>query len=65
MPQNVLHLAGTFKHELNPHNPLGMQGKIAEAYAELLQHVWGSNTYFTPRHFKVGDFLNEIHAHKF
>ena len=51
-------LADTHKHELNPTNPLGMQGKIAEAYAELMHQMWGANnSYVMPRQFKVYIFL--------
>ena len=47
-------LAGNYKQELNPQNPLGMKGEIAKAYAELLQQIWsGCNSFVSPRSFKV------------
>lgn len=50
--------ANTYKHELNPKNPLGMHGKIAEAYADLIHNVWsGHNNSTTPRQFKVSDSM--------
>ena len=50
----LFHVANTYKHELNPTNPLGMHGKIAEAYAELMHQLWnGQNHFVTPRAFKV------------
>lgn len=40
---------------MNPTNPLGMHGKIAEAYADLQNEMWsGHNDHIAPRHFKVG-----------
>ncbi|XP_047127037.1 ubiquitin carboxyl-terminal hydrolase 15 isoform X1 [Hydra vulgaris] len=65
-PLTKYFLSNTYKHELNPNNPLGMQGKIAETYAELLHHVWGSNTYFTPRNFKmqVGRFAPQFSGYQ-
>ncbi|KAJ6620618.1 hypothetical protein B0H10DRAFT_2021101 [Mycena sp. CBHHK59/15] len=51
---NVL-AAGVFQKELNPDNPLGMHGAIAEAFGALLQRIWatsGPSTSFSPREFK-------------
>ena len=31
---------GVFREELNPDNPLGMCGKIAQLFGTLLQHIW-------------------------
>ncbi|XP_065667383.1 ubiquitin carboxyl-terminal hydrolase 15 isoform X7 [Hydra vulgaris] len=66
IPLTKYFLSNTYKHELNPNNPLGMQGKIAETYAELIHHVWGSNTYFTPRNFKmqVGRFAPQFSGYQ-
>ena len=48
-------IAGNYKKELNPQNPLGMRGEIAIAYAELMMQMWsGYNSYVSPRNFKVG-----------
>src|ERR1700733_3494979 len=47
-------LGGVFEEELNPDNPLGMHGAIAEAFGALLQRVWaiaGASS-FSPREFK-------------
>ncbi|KAF8887293.1 hypothetical protein BD779DRAFT_1527312 [Infundibulicybe gibba] len=48
-------LTGVYQDELNPDNPLGMGGAIAEAFGALLQKIWstdGSSTTFSPREFK-------------
>ncbi|KAJ7625556.1 hypothetical protein FB45DRAFT_921756 [Roridomyces roridus] len=49
-------LNGVFQQELNPDNPLGMQGAIAEAFGALLQRIWAStapSTSYSPREFKT------------
>jgi len=47
-------LAKTYISELNPSNPLGMNGKIAEAYADLMHQMWGgTQSSVTPRQFKM------------
>ena len=44
--------------ELNKENPLGNQGEIAKAFAELLKAMWsGHHHSFPPRAFKVLYFL--------
>ncbi|KAG6908782.1 hypothetical protein DXG01_003311 [Tephrocybe rancida] len=48
-------LTGLYEEELNPDNPLGMHGAIAEAFGALLQRIWastGSSTSYSPRDFK-------------
>jgi ubiquitin carboxyl-terminal hydrolase 4/11/15 len=48
-------LTGVYQEELNPDNPLGMHGAIAEAFGALLHRIWAPNstsTTFTPREFK-------------
>ncbi|KAJ6534629.1 hypothetical protein DFH09DRAFT_1284138 [Mycena vulgaris] len=48
-------LTGVFQEELNPDNPLGMHGAIAEAFGTLLQRIWAANgpsTSYSPREFK-------------
>lgn len=48
-------LTGVYKDELNPDNPLGMQGAIAEAFGALLQRLWSTawgNSAYSPREFK-------------
>ncbi|KAF9269146.1 cysteine proteinase [Marasmius fiardii PR-910] len=47
--------SGVYHDELNPDNPLGMQGAIAEAFGALLERIWastGSSTSYSPREFK-------------
>jgi ubiquitin carboxyl-terminal hydrolase 4/11/15 len=47
--------ADVYKDELNPDNPLGMHGAIAEAFGALLHRVWarsGPATSYAPREFK-------------
>lgn len=54
-PTNLFAQAGVFEKELNPDNPLGMKGAIAEAFGSLLRRIWlpsGSNTSYSPREFK-------------
>ncbi|KAL1747592.1 hypothetical protein HDZ31DRAFT_80304 [Schizophyllum fasciatum] len=48
-------MSGVFKQELNPDNPLGMHGAIAEAFGDLLQHIWArsSASSYSPRDFKM------------
>ncbi|KAJ7117610.1 hypothetical protein C8R44DRAFT_707956 [Mycena epipterygia] len=49
-------LTGVFQQELNPDNPLGMHGAIAEAFGALLQRIWassGPSTSYSPREFKT------------
>ncbi|KAG8697366.1 CSN-associated deubiquitinating enzyme Ubp12, partial [Ceratobasidium sp. 395] len=33
-------LSGLYRHELNPDNPLGMQGQIANSFGALLHHLY-------------------------
>ncbi|KAL1924566.1 uncharacterized protein VTP21DRAFT_4220 [Calcarisporiella thermophila] len=52
-------LSGKYKQELNPDNPLGMRGEVAEAYGNLIQKLWsGTASSFAPREFKftIGRF---------
>lgn len=50
--------AGVYQDELNPDNPLGMQGLIAQAFGALLHRIWtpgaesSSNSSYSPREFK-------------
>ncbi|KAF7350667.1 Ubiquitin carboxyl-terminal hydrolase 4 [Mycena sanguinolenta] len=49
-------LNGVFMEELNPDNPLGMHGAIAQAFGALLTRLWapsGSSTSYAPREFKA------------
>ncbi|KAG9327283.1 hypothetical protein KVV02_007059 [Mortierella alpina] len=47
-------LAGAWRDELNLDNPLGMEGEVARAYANLIDKVWnGSSSVFSPREFKM------------
>ncbi|KDQ61690.1 hypothetical protein JAAARDRAFT_123860 [Jaapia argillacea MUCL 33604] len=48
-------LTGVYQDELNPDNPLGMQGAIAESFGALLQRIWAANpqsSSYSPREFK-------------
>ncbi|EGN96654.1 hypothetical protein SERLA73DRAFT_111301 [Serpula lacrymans var. lacrymans S7.3] len=48
-------ISGVYQDELNPDNPLGMHGAIAEAFGSLLQRIWATNspsTSYSPREFK-------------
>ncbi|KAJ6519147.1 hypothetical protein C8R45DRAFT_918227 [Mycena sanguinolenta] len=51
-------LNGVFVEELNPDNPLGMHGAIAQAFGALLGRIWapsvsGGSTSYAPREFKT------------
>ncbi|KAF7370332.1 hypothetical protein MSAN_00664600 [Mycena sanguinolenta] len=49
-------LNGVFTEELNPDNPLGMHGAIAQAFGALLARIWapsGPSTSYAPREFKT------------
>ncbi|EKM50435.1 uncharacterized protein PHACADRAFT_129620 [Phanerochaete carnosa HHB-10118-sp] len=49
-------LTGVFEKELNPDNPLGMHGQIAQAFGALLRKIWAptsSATSYSPREFKA------------
>ncbi|WRT69987.1 uncharacterized protein IL334_006980 [Kwoniella shivajii] len=37
-------LSGVYTEELNRDNPLGMHGKIAEAFGEVVENLWGPST---------------------
>ncbi|GAA5986105.1 hypothetical protein JCM5350_004435 [Sporobolomyces pararoseus] len=46
-------LSGAYKDELNPDNPLGMRGQVAEAFGQLIERMWhGSSGSVAPREFK-------------
>jgi ubiquitin carboxyl-terminal hydrolase 4/11 len=66
---NRCSLAGVYKDELNPDNPLGMHGAIAEAFGSLLEKIWASNsvsTSYSPREFKVQlqHFAPQFHGYQ-
>ncbi|KAG6840248.1 hypothetical protein C0991_007941 [Blastosporella zonata] len=49
-------LTGLYQEELNPDNPLGMHGAIAQSFGALLQRIWatsGSSNSYSPRDFKM------------
>lgn len=49
-------LTGVFQDELNPGNPLGMGGAIAEVFGALLERIWateGPSNSYSPREFKT------------
>ncbi|KAG1746657.1 uncharacterized protein EDB91DRAFT_1048951 [Suillus paluster] len=48
-------LSGVYQEELNPDNPLGMHGAIAEAFGTLLHRIWARDSAassYSPREFK-------------
>lgn len=50
---NEYFLTGVYRDELNPTNPLGMKGAIAEVFGSLLDKLWHPISYaFAPREFK-------------
>ena len=47
-------VSGDFEEELNPDNPLGAEGQLAEAFSALLKLMWGNDaSVVSPRHFKA------------
>lgn len=48
-------VAGVYRNELNPDNPLGMGGKIADAFGQTVEVLWApsaSHSSYTPRQLK-------------
>lgn len=48
-------LTGVYQEELNPDNPLGMHGQVAQAFGALLMRLWdreATMSSYTPREFK-------------
>jgi ubiquitin carboxyl-terminal hydrolase 4/11 len=42
-------ISNSFVADINTTNPLGMGGKLASSYSELLKNIWcKSDRYFTP-----------------
>merc|ERR1712038_1733917 len=43
-------LKGDYRKDINPDNPIGYEGLLAEEYAALLRHMWSAEeTTFSPR----------------
>lgn len=62
-------LTGVFQEELNPDNPLGMQGAIAQAYGALVDRIWatsGPSSSYSPREFKsaLQRFAPQFHGYQ-
>ncbi|KAI0629147.1 cysteine proteinase [Trametes polyzona] len=48
-------LTGVYQKELNPDNPLGMHGQVAQAFGALISRIWDTDSAmssYTPREFK-------------
>ncbi|OAY73257.1 Ubiquitin carboxyl-terminal hydrolase 8 [Ananas comosus] len=53
-PKLVDYFLGDYNREINPHNPLGMNGELALAFGDLLRRIWApDNSPVVPRHFKA------------
>ncbi|KAI8912490.1 hypothetical protein EDD86DRAFT_245388 [Gorgonomyces haynaldii] len=56
VPLTNYFLSGDWKHDLNRDNPLGLHGKVPEAYYDLVRQLWNSkndrSSSFAPRQFK-------------
>ncbi|KAL2536018.1 ubiquitin-specific protease 8 [Forsythia ovata] len=53
-PKLVDYFLGDYKREINPDNPLGMNGEIASAFGDLLKKLWAPGaTPVAPRTFKL------------
>lgn len=61
---NQYFLSGVYRNELNPTNPLGMGGKVALAFGELIERLWDprSSGAVAPREFKaiLGRFASQF-----
>ncbi|XP_020266514.1 ubiquitin carboxyl-terminal hydrolase 8 [Asparagus officinalis] len=53
-PMLVEYFLGDYSREINPHNPLGMNGELALAFGELLRKLWAPDRApVVPRVFKA------------
>ncbi|XP_062520293.1 ubiquitin carboxyl-terminal hydrolase 15-like [Corticium candelabrum] len=61
-PLTKYFLDNIYRDDINRENPLGMKGKIAEAYGSLLLDLWGGSLAVSPRRFKteVGQFAPQF-----
>ncbi|XP_068720343.1 ubiquitin carboxyl-terminal hydrolase 15-like isoform X3 [Montipora capricornis] len=67
VPLTDFFISGNYKDELNCDNPLGMKGEIANAYAGLLNQIWGEHySSVAPRQFKmqVGRFAPQFSGYQ-
>ena len=60
-PLTAFFLSNLWEQQLNLDNPLGMNGRMAKAYAHLIENLWNparSRSSFSPREFKytMGEF---------
>jgi ubiquitin carboxyl-terminal hydrolase 4/11/15 len=55
-------LHSDYKKDINTRNPLGMGGKLANAYAALVQQMWSGSTCVRPDIFKasIGRFAKQF-----
>ena len=56
-------VSGAFESDLNPSNPLGAEGRLAQAFASLLRLMWGNGaSVVSPRNFKhvLGQFAPQF-----
>ena len=57
-PFSSYFLDGTFKRSINEKNPLGMGGKLAVAFADLIKALWKEEyTFLSPVTFRVSPLL--------
>jgi ubiquitin C-terminal hydrolase len=60
-PLTEYFLSNKYLNELNRTNPLGQNGELATAWADLIKEMWnGQNTYTSPRQLKVPLILSLI-----
>ncbi|OHT16694.1 hypothetical protein TRFO_41622 [Tritrichomonas foetus] len=56
-------LSGQWRNELNPTNPIGMHGKLAQAFVDVTERIWsGSLNSFSPQELKdvIGEFAPQF-----
>ncbi|KAJ6236825.1 ubiquitin carboxyl-terminal hydrolase 5 [Anaeramoeba flamelloides] len=63
IPLITYFLQGNYLTEINEKNPIGMGGKMANAFAEVCLEYWGGkSSVYSPREFKhvIGQFANQF-----
>jgi len=66
VPLTEYFLSDKYFGDINPTNPIGMQGKIAESYAVLMKKIWSGAQYVSPTDFKyiLGKFAPQFSGYR-
>jgi ubiquitin carboxyl-terminal hydrolase 4/11 len=66
VPLTNYFLLDEYKNEINLTNPLGSKGRLANAYAELVKHIWlGTEPYIVITDFKVKISQKNQRTHRY